>query len=67
MSTGPHQKYSKGTVARAIAAGCLVIGSKVAVVLKSGGSAVKVGSLLLGSAGAAAAYSKSLKPEQQER
>ena len=51
-----HQQLSKPTVFRAIAAGVLVVGSKAAAVLKSSGSAVKVGSLLLGGAGAAAAY-----------
>jgi len=50
------QQLSKPTVFRALAAGFLVIGSKAATVLKSSGSAVKVGSLLLGGAGAAAAY-----------
>ena len=44
------------TVIRAVLAGCLVFGSKAAAVLKSSGSAAKIGSLLLGGAGAAAAY-----------
>jgi hypothetical protein len=51
------REYSRGTIARAIVAGCLVLGSKAAVFLKSGGSAIKVGSLLVGGAGAAAALS----------
>ncbi len=51
-----EQQLSRGTVLRAVAAGLLVVGSKAAAVLKSSGSAVKIGSLLLGGAGAAAAY-----------
>ena len=51
-----QQQLSKGTIFRAVAAGFLVVGSKAAAVLKSSGSALKIGSLVLGGAGAAAAY-----------
>lgn len=49
---------------RAIAAGCLVLGSKVAVFLKGSGSAAKAASLLLSGGAATAAYRNSKSPKE---
>lgn len=55
------------TWCRAIVAGCLAIGSKAAMFLKSGGSAVKAASVVVSGGGAAAAAAAAAYTTSQPR